>query len=381
MSSSGLMRSAEITTLFATVDRPREAAIPAHVEPAASSRCAVVVIAHDGAAFIEQCLRSLIMGGSGPSDIVLVDNASRDATVDLVRRVHPDIMVIRSKDNLGYGHGANLGIEATSLAYVAVLNQDVTVHPGWLRPLVAAMQADPTIGLATPSILLSSDTARLNARGGSPHYTGITTCRDYGRPAAAYAGSEIVGAVSGAAFVVRRDVFDMVGGFDPLFFMYLEETDLSLRAALAGYRTVCVPNSTVVHDFRASFSIEKIHWLERNRFLLLAKLFKWRTLLVLMPALAVTELLVLSYAATRGPSIFLAKLKAYVWAGKRMRDIASARRQAQRLRRVSDRRLLNSFTEDLDLSELRHPAAHWAEALTNPFYRTWAKVVRHLMSW
>jgi GT2 family glycosyltransferase len=381
MCSSGLMRSRGTTTVVATVGRPQAADLPALVDPAASVRCAVVVIAHDGAAFIERCLRSLIEGGSEPSDIVVVDNASRDRTVDLVRRVHPDIAVIRSNVNVGYGHGANLGIAATSLEYVAVLNQDVVVSPGWLRPLLRAMQDDESVALATPKILLSTDTASVNACGGSPHYTGITTCRGYGRPSAAYSSSEVVGAVSGAAFVVRRDVFDAVGGFDPLFFMYLEETDLSLRVALAGYRILCVPSTTVIHDFRASFPLDKIHWLERNRFLLLAKLFRWRTLLVLMPALAVTELLVLSYAATRGPSIVLAKLRAYVWAARTMPAIGSARRRTQRLRRVSDRRLLASMSDDLELSELRHPAADWVEMLANPFYRTWATVVRRLMSW
>ena len=88
---------------------------------------------------------------------------------------------------------------------------------------------------------------------------------------------------------MRRDVFEALGGFDPLFFMYLEENDLSLRAALAGFTTLFVPRAIVMHDFVPRFSAEKIHWLERNRFLLLAKLFKWRTLLVLTPALQATD--------------------------------------------------------------------------------------------
>ena len=111
-----------------------------------------------------------------------------------------------------------------------------------------------------------------------------------------------------------------------------------------------------MHDFVPRFSAEKIHWLERNRFLLLAKLFSWRTLLVLAPAIAATELLVLAYSATRGPSVVLAKLSAYAWAARQMPSIAAARRGTQRLRRVSDRQMLATFSDELDLSELGHPA-------------------------
>jgi GT2 family glycosyltransferase len=364
-----------------TATRPKDADLGDLAVTPNQLRCAVVVVAHDGVPFIERCLRSLLQGGNRPSEIVVVDNASHDDTVDVVRRIHPDITVIRSGANLGYGDGANLGIASTSHRYVAVLNQDVTVTPGWLAPLLEAMEADRRVGLVTPRILLSSDPDRLNACGDSAHYTGITTCRGYGRSSNAYANNETVGAVSGAAFVIRRDVFDEICGFDPLFFMYLEETDLSLRATLAGYTIRSVPAATVIHDFTARFPAEKILWLERNRFMLLAKVFQWRTLLALLPPLAVTEVLVLSYAAIRGPSVLLAKVRAYLWIGSRMRSIGSARRRAQRLRRVPDRRLLETLSTDLELSELSHPGARWVEAVANPFYRAWATLVRRVVTW
>jgi GT2 family glycosyltransferase len=344
-------------------------------------RCAVVVVAHNGVGVIGPCLRSLLAAGTEPDDIVVVDNASHDGTVDLVHQIDEAITVVESRVNVGYGHGANLGIAATAHPFVAVLNQDVTVTSNWLRSLVAALEDDPCAGLATPKILLSNDPTRLNACGNLPHYTGITSCRAFGRSADAYTSSQIVGAVSGAAFVVRREVFDEIGGFDPLFFMYLEENDLSLRAALAGHTTLFVAGSVVMHDFVPRFSAEKIHWLERNRFLLLAKLFSWRTLLVLAPAIAATELLVLAYSATRGPSVVLAKLSAYAWAARQMPSIAAARRGTQRLRRVSDRQMLATLSDELDLSELGHPAAHSVETVANVFFRGWASVARRLVTW
>jgi hypothetical protein len=96
--------------------------------------------------------------------------------------------------------------------------------------------------------------------------------------------------------------------------MYLEDTELSWRARVAGYRCRYVAASVVYHDFRLTFSPAKIHWIERNRYRMLSRHISLRTMLALAPVLALAEVLTWGYAASRGPSSLLAKARATAWA-------------------------------------------------------------------
>jgi GT2 family glycosyltransferase len=326
-------------------------------------------------------LQSLLTASEETPEVLVVDNASTDGTADFVRRAFPDVRVVAQEHNRGYGAACNVGVLSTDTEYVAILNQDVISRDGWIERLVAALEADPAAALATPRILFKSDPGRVNACGNSPHYTGITTCRGYNRPAEQFVLQEELAAVSGAAFVARKAAFQALGGFDPLFFLYLEDTDLSLRAALAGYRCLLVPDAAVLHEFEPRFSTEKIAFLERDRHTMLLKIYRWRTLLALAPALLLAEAAVVGYSLLRGPSCLRAKLGAYRWVAAQLPTILSRRRQVQAQRRVSDRALLARFTADLELDELGHPLGRLAIALINPLFRAWFCLVRASVAW
>lgn len=339
-----------------------------------------VVVTHNGARHIGACLRSLL-GAGGVAEVVVVDNASADGTAELVRREFPRARVVAIGRNLGYGEACNLGVRLAGGEYVAIVNQDVVARPGWAERLVEALAADPGAALATPKILVRGAPDRINACGNAPHYTGITPCRGYNRPAQEYGEREEVGAVSGAAFVARRAVFEALGGFDPSFFMYLEDTDLSLRARLAGYRCLYVPGAVVEHEFSPSFAAEKIYWLERNRPAMLLKLYRWPTLVALAPALLLAELAVWGYCLLRGRSWVGAKLRAYAWVAGHLGAILAARWRTQRWRRVPDRALLACCTAELELEELRHPVGRVGMGAMNPLLRGWHRVVLGVARW
>ena len=107
------------------------------------------------------------------------------------------------------------------------------VEPGWLRALIAVLESDPTAGAATPQIIFADRPEVVNACGNEVHFSGITYCREYGAPVSEKSPTE-VGAVSGAAFVIRKRLFEDLGGFEPTFFLYYEDTDLSLRIRCRG---------------------------------------------------------------------------------------------------------------------------------------------------
>jgi GT2 family glycosyltransferase len=354
---------------------------PAATATTATSRVAGIVVTHNGREHIRSCLRSLLAQPEELRAVVVVDNASADDTTALVREEFSGVRVLAQPGNLGYGDAANRGAGVADAEYVAVINQDVVSTPGWIGRLVAALDADPRAAIATPMILIKSDPTRVNTCGNAPHYTGITTCPGYNRRAWEFTQAEAVPAVSGAAMVIRREAFEALGGFDPLFFLYLEDTDLSLRAVMAGYHCLVVPRAAVLHEFEPRFSPEKIGFLERNRYAMLLKLFRWRTLAVLTPALLLTEVAVLGYSLLRGPRCLRSKLGAYTWVASRLPTILDARRRAQALRRLSDRALLGQLSDEIDVDELGHSAARVLMRLVNPLFRAYFRIARAVVRW
>jgi GT2 family glycosyltransferase len=354
---------------------------PSDVLAPGGRRVSTIVVTYNGRRHIGPCLFSLLATADDAREIVVVDNASTDDTADFVHQEFTSVRLISLGENMGYGGANNDGVAATRSDYVAVVNQDVVSVNDWIARSVAALEADPGAALATPKILRQGTPSRVNACGNAPHYAGITVCRGYGQPSERFDRQEEVAAVSGAAFVIRRSVFEALGGFDPLFFLYLEDTDLSLRAALAGYRCLLVPDGVVLHEFEPRFSPEKVAFLERNRHAMLLKLYCWRTLLALAPALLLTEALVAGYCILRGPRCSMAKLRAYGWVLTRLPLILRRRRQAQALRRVSDRLLLARCTATVDLDELESRLVRTVGALINPLFRAYYHCLRVIVRW
>lgn len=356
-----------------------------YVDPApmpaekALRRVAVVIVTYNGKPYIADCLRSLFSASEDKPEVIVVDNASTDGSAEVVRSEFPDVRVISAQSNLGYGAACNQGALASQSEYIAIVNQDVSSTPGWIEHLIDALDRDPTAAMATPKILLLRDPDRINTCGNTPHYTGITICRGYNRPAPEFAEQEEVASVSGAAFVIRRTVFEELGGFDPTFFLYLEDTELSLRVALAGYRCLYVPEAVVLHDFEPRFSTEKVYSLERNRLVMLLKVYRLRTLLALLPSLLLTEMAVWGYSLLRGQRCLRSKVRAYGWVLAQLPRILRMRRQTQALRRVGDSVLLAHCSLDLELGELDHPLGQLGMALVNPLFRVWYRIAREVI--
>ena len=296
-------------------------------------------------------------------ELILVDNASSDGSAALVEAAFPGVRVLRSETNLGFGGGSNLGARHARGEFLAFLNPDTTVQPGWLDALLAALQANPDAGLATARILLLDDPQRINTCGNEIHISGLTLCRGMGQPSTAFPDLDEVGAVSGAAFAMRKALFETLHGFDESFFLYMEDTDLSLRARLAGWRILYVPGSIVYHDYRLTFGPHKTFYQERNRYRMLLKVLRKRTLLALLPALLLAELVAWGFVLLRERRNFGNKLRACAAVIQEWPQIKAARQHSQSLRRVADRQLLAHTEYRLGYEQTGHgplPAlAHW----------------------
>jgi GT2 family glycosyltransferase len=313
---------------------------PAHARPHTASGVSIVLVSYNSAAYLERSLRALALEDQDGVEIIVVDNASPDGSADQIERAFPHVRVIRNESNSGFGHACNVGARHASGEYLVFLNPDTVVEPGWLDPLIATLERDANVGLATSRIVLLGNPGRINTCGGQIHCSGLTMCRGMGQYRRSFETTTSVASVSGAAFAIRRSLFRILGGFDDAFFMYQEDTDLSWRAHLLGYGTVCVAESVVRHEYTLRFGPRKVFYQERNRYLMLLKSLQWRTLLALLPVLILAEIVTWGFVLTRQPRQAVGKLAAYWWVASHWRQVAARRHATQLLRRVDDRALL-----------------------------------------
>ena len=153
--------------------------------------------------------------------------------------------------------------------------------------------------------------------------------------------NELVSSVSGAAFAISKQLFELLGGFDGSFFLYVEDNDLSWRAQLAGYDCQYVPESVVYHRYQARFDASKYFYLERNRYQMLLKNLRWRSIVLLLPALALTEAITWGYAFLQGREHVAAKLRTYRWLLGHRLAILEARQKEEKRRKGPDGDLLS----------------------------------------
>jgi GT2 family glycosyltransferase len=344
-------------------------------------RASVIIVNHNGRDYVKNCLHSLLNHDQGGYEIILADNASTDGSAGYVERHFPQVRVIRSDTNGGFGQGNNLGAQWAKGEYLAFLNPDTVVEPGWLEALIVALETDPQAGLATSKILLLADPKRINTCGNEIHFSGLTMCRGMGMDGETFSELEEVAAISGAAFVMRKGLFEALGGFDEDFFLYMEDTDLSWRARLAGYKCLCVPSSVVYHDYSLRFGPTKSFFQERNRYLMLLKGLRWRTLLLLLPALVLAEVVTWGFVLLREqqPSN---KLRAYAWIVRHWGEVMEDRRRVQTMRRVDDRDLLSRCTHRLAFEQTGGGlVVRLAHAVFDPLFLVLQELTLGLMRW
>ena len=212
--------------------------------------------------------------------VVIVDNSGRRVAAELEGR--PRLHVVFNSANAGFGRAVNQAAELSRSVFIATLNDDACASPAWLQALAGALEADPRAGMAACRIRLEDQPDRLDSAGLGIFADGATKQRGRLAPAEAFNRMEEALLPSGCAALYRRELFEELGGFDPDYFVYGEDSDLGLRARLAGWTCLYVPQAEVWHAYSVSAgraSPLKAYYVERNRLLTIVKTFPPRLLL------------------------------------------------------------------------------------------------------
>ena len=213
-------------------------------------RVSIVVPCYNKAELTLACLQSL-QATTDPAlyEVILVDNGSEDATVNLGRAEGPRLRVVRNEQNTGFGPACNQGAALARGEFILFLNNDTILLPGWLEPLVGAMDEDAELGAVQPKLLYPD--GRLNDAGGLVFGGGEPWVYGKGFPepdAPQFSCRRAPDYASGACLLVRRRAFADVGGFDDRYApAYYEDTDLSFSLRSAGWKVLYEPASKVVH--------------------------------------------------------------------------------------------------------------------------------------
>ena len=183
-----------------------------------------------------------------PFEVLIVDNASTDGSVEAVRAYEREqadaqrrtafaaLRVVETGANLGFAAGNNAGARMARGSPLAFLNNDTVVEPDWLARLCAALESHPEFAIATSRLVFLDDPSIVDSAGDGYLRAGGAFKHGYGGPAAPRLVSREVFGACGGAFLIRRPVYEALGGFDERFFMVYEDVDLSYRARLLGHR-------------------------------------------------------------------------------------------------------------------------------------------------
>jgi len=223
------------------------------------SLISIIIINWNGIRWLPDCFSSLYNQNYKNFEIILVDNASVDASVSWVREHYPKTKIIINKKNLGFADANNVGYRQANGKYILCLNNDTKVTTTFLTELVAVLEKDTTIGGVQSKILLMDHPDTHDSVGAFLTSTGFLYHYGFGKKDSAKYDKEIeLYTAKGACMMFRKEVLDAVSIdgniFDPDYFAYFEESDLCHRVWLAGYRIVYAYKSVIYHKMGATSS-------------------------------------------------------------------------------------------------------------------------------
>lgn len=208
----------------------------------------VVIPNWNGKKFLAGCLDSLLKSNYAQMEVLIVDNGSRDGSVEFLEQGYPGVKLLKFEHNTGFSVAVNAGIRNSSGEFIALLNNDTVVEHDWISHLVEAMGKHPEIGSAGCKMLAYDNKKLLDGagdgyrRGGLPGRIGHREIDKGQFDQERY----ILGPCGGAA-LYRRSMLERIGLFDEDYFAYLEDVDIGLRAQSAGYKCLYVPSAVIYH--------------------------------------------------------------------------------------------------------------------------------------
>lgn len=346
-----------------------------------------VVVNHNGGERVVECVRALLRQTLALREIIVVDSGSSDGSSDRVRGEAPAVRVVELDENRGPAAARNAGLREARFDLVLLVDADVYLEPDGLRRMVAHC-GDGSATVVCPRVVYHPERERVQCDGAAPHFVGALRLLRYGARLTELPGEpSVVGGCISACLLVERGPTLEAGGFDEDYFFYFEDLEFSLRLSGLGHVFVCEPGALAYHDrgvgtsglsYRGgtSYPARRFYLTQRNRLTTLLIHYRFRSLLVLLPVLAICELGVLALALRRGWMRDWAR--AWAWQFAQGRLLRSKRRRIQKARCRNDRDLLSGGGLPLASGLIDSPVLRSGVALLSSGVDAYWRVVRRL---
>jgi GT2 family glycosyltransferase len=213
----------------------------------------VIIPNWNGAHHLPTCLNALRTQTYPRVEVIVADNASTDGSRDLLAAQYPEVRVVALLENRGFTGACNAGMSAANGDFVALLNNDTEVDPGWVAAVVDAFERHPDAGLVASKMRLFDQRDRFHTAGDLYRVDGRLANRGvWERDEGQYDQEDYVFSACGGSSAYRRTMLDEIGLLDDDFFFSAEDMDLAWRAQLAGYRCIYAPAALVYHRLAAT---------------------------------------------------------------------------------------------------------------------------------
>lgn len=310
----------------------------------------VIIVNFNGAAYVKECIDSILKNNIKNFEIVIVDNGSTEkelSKLKVLEHNHKEIKIVALHKNFGPALARNIGVINSHADLIAFLDNDTQVEPNWANNAIKYFKMNPKVGIIQSKLLLANDHSRLDYVGeylGSNGFL-VQNCKAGDLDSISFSKPQIILAAKSAGMFIRRNVFNLINGFDDDYFIYVEETDLGWRSWLAGFESHFLPTSKVYHQFGTSSVIlgldkasqlAKYHGPKNYLSTLIKNLSLVRLVQVLPIHLTLWLGLILYRFITLKPNDSIQMLKGLAWVILNIDKILIKRSLIQKKRKVDD---------------------------------------------
>ena len=313
----------------------------------------IIILNYNAGNLLSECIESVLKTDYEKFEIIIVDNDSKDDSVDRCKEKFRDVQIIENKKNLGYCEGNNVGIRNAKGEFIAILNPDTVVDSNWLKELIKGYKIFGD-GMYQPRFLTTNNHKILQGTGNMINLFGFGFARNKGDiDEGQFNEPERIGYASGTCLFTSKKIIEELDMFDSFLFAYHDDLDLCWRAALKNIKSYYIPSSIVYHPpegYTFKWNSFKFYLLERNRQYCLLTHYSRKTYFKMLPALMIIEIGVFFYYLKKG--VLLSKFKATLSILKNFKHINVTYKKIQNKRKISDRELIKIFEDDITIPKM-----------------------------
>jgi len=340
------------------------------------------LVNYNGERYLEESLGSVFIQKEKFEEILLIDNASKDRSLEIVRDRFPTVKVIQLDKNRGPAAARNVGFKVASCDRILFMDNDVSLAPGCPDRLIQALNDNPHAAVAMPRVLYAHKKNIIQYDGADSHFLGLMTLHNVNQPLyASTDGTRKIGSLVTACFLVDRRKGGDSAPFDDTFFFNYEDHDFGLRIRSLGHEILSVPSACCYHregteglSLRegGNYSKMRVFCLIRNRWQLILKNYEFKTLLLLSPIFFIYEIFQLVGVIKKG--WFREWFKAFLWIVLHSVEILRKRRIIQRARKTPDHEILRDGpipfrVKDLIKSPLERMGKNFMDRLAAVYWK------------